>query len=97
MISVAKKPRPSHRAKIGASTPVINRRKHTNTVKKECDIKTKKNAGIFLKDATVTNCSLFYIFGITVASFQNITAIFFRFYVEFFFYRLGVFTPIFAR
>jgi len=41
MISVAKKPRPSHQAKIGIITPGINRHEHTKTVKKEFDIKIK--------------------------------------------------------
>ena len=42
MISVAEKPRPSHRAKIGVNTPRLNRHKHVKTVKKEFNIKTKK-------------------------------------------------------
>jgi len=47
MISVAKKPRPSHRAKIGViNTPGINQHKHTKTVKNVFEIKTK-NSVIF--------------------------------------------------
>jgi len=79
MISMAKKPRPSHRAKIGVNTPGINRHKHTKTIKKRIGHKNFKKAGIFLKDATVKNVSLFYIFGLTVTSFQIIPA-FFCFY-----------------
>jgi len=40
VISVAKKPRPSHRAKIGENIPGRNRHKYTKTAKKEFDIKT---------------------------------------------------------
>jgi len=47
VISVAKKPRLSHRAKIGVNTPGVNRHKHTKTVKKIRHKNKKKNVGIF--------------------------------------------------
>jgi len=48
MISVAKRPRPSLRAKIGVHTPGINRHKNIMTIKKNLTWKqTKKKNGIF--------------------------------------------------
>ena len=49
MIAAAEKPRPSHLAKIGINTPGINRHKHTKTVKKRIDVKTKKKLEYFEK------------------------------------------------
>ena len=74
MISVAEKPRPSHRAIIGVNTPRITRNKHTKTVKEEFDI--KKNAGIFWKGATVSSKIQNNEKFLTVSSFQNIPAFF---------------------
>jgi len=41
MISVAKRPRPSLRAKIGVNKPGLNRHKDSKTVKNVFEIKTK--------------------------------------------------------
>jgi len=83
----------SHRAKIGVITPGINSHKHTKTVKKEFDIRTKKGSNTFIR---VRNFSLFYIFGLTVASLQNIPAFFLFLCRILFFYRLGEPLPVHA-
>jgi len=107
MISVAEKPRPSHRAKIGVNTPGINRHKHVKTVKKEFNVKTKKQQKKMLEyfEQTRRLAQKYKIMKNSrrvCSKYSSIFLLFFCFYVEFFFYRLdvfmpGVLTPIFAR
>ena len=95
MISVAKRPRSSLRAKIGVNTPGISRHKHTKPVKKIFETKTK-NSVIFWKDATVgqkDKISQWKIANRRV--FSKYSRIFCSCF-EYIFYRLGVFMPVYA-